>query len=200
MVNDSKDYGLLPKDLPQFLHGLQRGNRLWVREQKSNYYRRHLLLHEGTHAVVNRIFGRVGPVWYREGIADLLATHRYRDGRLVMGVFPKDRNELENSGRIHVIREDVEKRGIRQIDQIVDLPTRSFLNVESYAWCWALQTFLSQQKKHGPLRNSLLDELKFSDRGVTETFLRGYQRHRAETRLCLELVRRSSGLWLRLKP
>ena len=41
--------GLLPNDLPAFLHGYQRGSELWLYEQPSDYYRRHLLLHEGTH-------------------------------------------------------------------------------------------------------------------------------------------------------
>ena len=175
-----EDYQLQPKNLPPFLHGMQRGNRIWVREQRSAYYRRHLLLHEGTHAAMNQIFGRVGPVWYREGIADLLATHQYRDGQLLLNIFPKDRKQLENSGRIKAIRDDVAQHGIRQIDGIVALPSRAFLNIEAYAWSWALQSFLHRQTKYAPLRKSLIREMQISDRGVTEAFHRSYQRHRSE--------------------
>jgi hypothetical protein len=42
--------GLLPTDLPPFLNGYQRGSQIWWYEQPSDYYRRHLMLHEGTHA------------------------------------------------------------------------------------------------------------------------------------------------------
>ena len=175
-----EDYRLQPKNLPPFLHGMQRGNRIWVREQQSDYYRRHLMLHEGTHAVMNQIFGRVGPVWYREGVADLLATHQYRDGQLLLHIFPKDRDQLENSGRIRTIHEDVALHGVRQIDEIVALPSRAFLNIEAYAWSWALQSFLHQQTKYAPLRTSLIREMRISDRGVTEAFQRSYQRHRTE--------------------
>lgn len=175
-----EDYRLLPQDLPPFLHGLQRGDRIWVREQPSAYYRRHLLLHEGTHAVMNRIFGRVGPAWYREGIAEMLATHSYRDGKLKLDVFPQDRSDVEYWGRIKIVRADVEKNGVRQINQIVDLPTRAFLSSDAYAWSWALQAFLHRRTKYAELCQSLLTEMGNSDRSVTKAFLRGFQRQRAD--------------------
>ena len=68
--------GLLPADLPHFLHGFSRNNLLWLYEQPSDYYRRHLLLHEGTHGFMNTVLGGCGPPWYMEGMAELLATHR----------------------------------------------------------------------------------------------------------------------------
>lgn len=175
-----EDYRLQPAHLPPFLHGMQRGNQVWVREQTSVYYRRHLLLHEGTHAVMNQIYGRVGPVWYREGIADLLATHVYRDGKLQLNVFPKDRRDLENSGRIQVIRDAVSQQGTLPIPEIVALPTRAYLNIEAYAWSWALQSFLHQQPPYAPLRQSLLRKMLTSDHGVTDAFLQNYQQSRRQ--------------------
>ena len=56
--------GLLPGDLPPFLHGYSRGQLLWLYEQPSEYYRRHLLLHEGTHGFMLTILGSGGPPWY----------------------------------------------------------------------------------------------------------------------------------------
>ena len=70
--------GLLPGDLPPFAHGYSRGRNLWLYEQPSDYYRRHLLLHEGTHGFMNTILGGCGPPWYMEGMAELLGTHRWR--------------------------------------------------------------------------------------------------------------------------
>ena len=40
--------GLLPDDLPPFLNGYCRHRDLWLYDKTSDYYRRHLLLHEGT--------------------------------------------------------------------------------------------------------------------------------------------------------
>ena len=39
--------GFLPENISHFTYGFQYGDRLWVTEQPSAYYRRHLLLHEG---------------------------------------------------------------------------------------------------------------------------------------------------------
>ena len=70
--------GLLPDDLPPFEHGYSRGHDLWLYEQPSDYYRRHLLLHEGTHGFMNTVLGGCGPPWYMEGMAEYLATHRWQ--------------------------------------------------------------------------------------------------------------------------
>ena len=83
--------GLLPPDLPPFLNGYQRGAEIWVYEQPSPFYRRHLVLHEGTHAFMERQFGGAGPPWHMEGIAELLGTHRWEDGALQLAHFPTAR-------------------------------------------------------------------------------------------------------------
>src|SRR5687767_8851911 len=67
--------GLLPGDNPEFVNGYARGYELWLLEQPSDYYRRHLLLHEGTHALMQTQLGGAGPGWYMEGMAELLGTH-----------------------------------------------------------------------------------------------------------------------------
>ena len=61
-----------------FGHGYPRNDGFWLYEQPSDYYRRHLLLHEGTHGFMNTLLGGCGPPWYMEGMAELLATHRLR--------------------------------------------------------------------------------------------------------------------------
>lgn len=174
-----EEYRLMPRHLPPFLHGLQHFDKIWVHEQPGPYYRRHLLLHEGTHAVMNRIFGRVGPVWYREGIAEMVGTHSYSDGKLELNIFPKDRKQVEYWGRIKIIRDDIKKRGVRQIDQIVDLPTRAFLSSDSYAWSWALQTLLHRRPEYAPICDALREEMYRSERGVTRVFSREFQKQRA---------------------
>src|ERR1700722_17669430 len=69
-------------DLPAFPNGYSQGKEFWLHNQTSPYYRRHLLLHEGVHSFMYTLIGTVGPPWYMEGIAELLATHRWQDGRI----------------------------------------------------------------------------------------------------------------------
>ena len=52
--------------LPDFINGYALGQRLWLFDQTSPYYRRHLLLHEGVHALMHSLFGAAGPPWYAE--------------------------------------------------------------------------------------------------------------------------------------
>ncbi len=96
--------GLLPEDLPPFLNGYQRGPEMWIYEQPSAYYRRHMLLHEGTHAFMNTQLLGCGPPWYMEGMAELMGTHRWQDGQLQLAYFPRRRDEVPQWGRIKMIR------------------------------------------------------------------------------------------------
>ena len=80
--------GLIPPGMHEFRSGYAEGSKLWCYDQTSEYYRRHLLLHEGTHAFMHTILNGVGPSWYAEGIAELLATHRLADGQLTLNCLP----------------------------------------------------------------------------------------------------------------
>lgn len=174
------DYRLLPRSLPPFLHGFQRVNQIWIHEQPSDYYRRHLLLHEGTHAVMNRIFGRVGPGWYREGMAELLSTHKFEDGKLLLGYFPKDKGKVKMWGRVKIIKDDIRNQKVRSIPEIVRTTDPAFLNVESYAWSWALLTFGHNHRKFAPLFQQLQKEMYLSTDGVTKQFRTSYFANKTE--------------------
>lgn len=174
------DYGLLPNDLPPFLHGLQMQDRVWIHEQPGPYYRRHLLLHEGTHAAMNRIFGRVGPAWYREGIAEFLSTHEMQDGHLKLGVLPADKKLVEHWGRIRILRDDIHNGNVLSIASIVNLQARDFLQVESYAWTWALQSFGNRHPEFSPFFDQLKLEMQFSEQSVTQRFLQNYASRQQE--------------------
>ncbi len=67
--------GLIPNGVPNFPFGYTLGNQLWVLAQKSEYYTRHLLLHEGAHSLAFHQFQGAGPTWFMEGTAEMLATH-----------------------------------------------------------------------------------------------------------------------------
>lgn len=134
--------GLLPDDLPPFLHGYQRGTDFWVLEQPSDYFLRHLMLHEGTHAFMQTALGGSGPPWYMEGMAELLATHRWADGQLTLKTFPARREDVPFWGRIRVVRQAAAQGQALSLGEILHLPPDKFRQVEPYAWAWAAATFL----------------------------------------------------------
>lgn len=140
--------GLLPGDLPQFLHGYQRGNLCWLYEQPSDYYRRVLLLHEGTHAFMQQTLGGAGPPWYMEGMAEYLGTHRYEGGELQLRAMPRDRNDAAYWGRIKVLREQWHAGRPQSLVEIMRYPADAHLRVEAYAWSWAAVSFFDQHPEY----------------------------------------------------
>ena len=96
--------GLVSPDLPQFPNGWTQGDQLWFFDQTSVYYRRHLLLHEGTHAFMAALASGTGPPWFSEGMAELLATHRWQDGQLTLNFFPLTREDVPKWGRIEIVQ------------------------------------------------------------------------------------------------
>ncbi len=131
--------GMLPDDLPEFLNGYQRGHHLWLYDQPSAYYRRHLLLHEGTHAFMQWFLEGMGPPWYSEGMAELLATHLWQDGTLQLAYFPKHRDEVDHWGRIKMVQTEFAAQRGMSLEQIASYGPRDHLRNEPYGWCWAAQ-------------------------------------------------------------
>jgi hypothetical protein len=152
--------GLLPDDLPPFVHGYQRGSRLWLYDQPSNYYRRHLLLHEGTHGFAHRFLGGVGPTWYAEGVAELLATHRWHDGQLTLGYFPAGKEEVPHWGRIKIVRDEVAARRGLTIGHITRPTAWAQLNTATYAWCWAVAALLDNHPRYQLRFRQLAQQLR----------------------------------------
>jgi hypothetical protein len=133
--------GLFPDDLPEFLAGWQNGCEFWVYPQLGEYYTRHLVLHEGTHAFMNHFLGGTGPAWYSEGMAELLALHRWKDRKLTLRYPVGDTNECPYWGRVAVIREDLNSGTSLSLDDIFAIQGREFLKVRAYAWAWAACDF-----------------------------------------------------------
>jgi hypothetical protein len=140
--------GLLPPDLPPFLHGYQRDAELWLYEQPSDYYRRHLLLHEGTHGFMKHFLGGAGPPWYMEGTAELLATHQWDDGQLKLRWFPRDKQLTPHWGRIKIIKDDIQAGRGKSLEEVFRYDATAHLNVEPYAWCWAAAAFFDSHPEY----------------------------------------------------
>lgn len=157
-----KTAGLLPAELPEFPHGYQWNDDMWVVEQPTQYYRRHLLLHEGTHWFMFRKFGSAGPPWLMEGTAELLATHRWSNGKLQLGIVPRSREDVPMWGRITRIQEQLDDGVAPSMESILRYDNRAHQSVDAYAWSWAAVVFLSQNPQtkkafmglfNGELRN-----------------------------------------------
>ena len=143
-----KTTGVLPAELPPFAHGFCAGMDLWFDEQPSAYYRRHLLLHEGTHGFMHTVLGGVGPLWYAEGMAELLGTHHWADGRLKLDWFPRSREEVPMLGRIKTVYDAVAAGQPRSLAEILGMqPDNRFVD-ESYAWCWAAAALLDGDPRY----------------------------------------------------
>ena len=117
---------------------------MWVSEQPSSYYRRHLVLHEGTHWFMNRKYGRNGPPWLMEGMAEWLGTHRWDADRkhLTMGIVPEYPDEVPYWGRVKIIQEQLAQGTAPSIEDILKYGNTAHREVEAYAWSWAAVLFL----------------------------------------------------------
>lgn len=162
--------GLLPSDLPKFYNGYTRNLECWFNNQTSPYYRRHLLLHEGVHGFMFTLLGNNAVPWYVEGIAEYLGTHRWHDGKLELPYFPRDPKEVSKLGRIEIVQNDFANARAKRFEDVLAFDTQAHLNVEAYAWSWALSAFLDGHPKYRdrfrklvkllPTRRNFNEELK----------------------------------------
>jgi len=140
--NRFRGAGLLPAALPDFPNGLQSGHEFWLNEQKEDYYRRHLFLHEGCHGFMTLLLGGAGPPWYMEGLAEYTATHQWANGQLQLMVNPPAKEEAPGWGRVRMIQDLYAEGQLLTLDDIMQFDSRAHMRNEPYAWCWAAVTFL----------------------------------------------------------
>ena len=177
-----KTAGLLPGKLPAFPHGYQWNDDMWVVEQPTPYYRRHLLLHEGTHWFMFRKFGSAGPPWLMEGTAEWLATHRWTDGQLQLGIIPHSRDDVPMWGRITRIHEQLDQGVAPSMEAILRYDNRAHQSVDAYAWSWAAVVFLSQHPHTKKAFMDLFDDQLRNDAVPTKQLQRELQSRKAMIR------------------
>jgi hypothetical protein len=177
LIGDRKAFdnaGVMPAGDDRFLHGLSVGADLWLYDQPSAYYRRHLLLHEGTHAFMGKFLGGCGPGWYMEGMAELFGTHRLEalstepgagsegggrkaeggrsdevsDASLTTRIMPRSREAVPMWGRIKLIREALAAGRGLDLAAVLALDNHKQMSDESYAWCWAAAKFLDTHPRY----------------------------------------------------
>jgi hypothetical protein len=192
LIGDRRPFdalGMMPAANADFPHGLSIGNEVWLHEQPSAYYRRHLLLHEGTHAFMWQFLGGGGPGWYMEGMAELLATHRFQKGVrnrfstnhgpavgnsaekvpdtfVWLNVMPRDRREVPMLGRIKLVRDAFAADRALSLPAVMQIDNREALGNEAYAWCWAAAKFLDSHPRYRDRFRALkkhVQEMDFND-------------------------------------
>lgn len=140
--------GLLPDTVPRFENGFCSANRFWLREQSNPAYRRHLLLHEGAHAFTLTLRGMAAPLWYNEGIAEFLATHRLEfdaEGgpRFVHTPIPDRPSDVEQLGRIETLRELRATGQAPALEDVLALSVGEHGAIADYAASWAAVALLA---------------------------------------------------------
>jgi len=182
-----KQANLLPDDLPPFLNGYQRGDKLWFYAQPSDYYTRHLLLHEGTHGFMFNHLGAFGAPWYIEGIAEHFGTHRWTNGKLQMRVMPDSKSDFPYWGRIGLLQRDRKNGGQQPLDSILHYPRETFNNNRAYAWSWGLAAMLDGHPKFQGRFRKLKNYLRKDYDSFTKTFNASFKRDMDEIHDAWEL-------------
>lgn len=136
--------GLLPERAAGFVNGLCLGYEAWVEEQPTNYYRRHLVLHEATHSFMATRLGGCGPGWYMEGMAELLGTHAWdpTTGGLTLATLPASAEAAPHWGRIGPLQQAFATHQALALPAVLQIDNRRALSVDRYAWVWALAKLL----------------------------------------------------------
>lgn len=141
-----RNAGLIPEDLPEFPAGFNRGHEFWVYLQKDDYYTRHLILHEGTHAFMQWFLSSSGPPWYSEGMAEWIALHRWDGETLTLNQSITDKSQTPGWGRVALIEKQLAEAKPKSLNQILNTPPGAFRDVNAYAWSWAACEFLAHHR------------------------------------------------------
>lgn len=146
--------GLLPAGDFVIRHGRHLGYQFWMNNQTSDYYRRHLMLHEFIHCYLMCEFGmqNIPPLWYTEGIAEYFATHDA--AKAEFGVLPGRVEGFEGWGRIAELqlrRRDPSTLSECPLPSILQPSDSSFTSELRYAQGWAMVWMI---RNHPELRTS----------------------------------------------
>ena len=166
LIDDPKRFqtcGLMPANVPKFFNGYTRDHECWLYNQTSPYYRRHLLLHEGVHGIMFTLLGNNAPPWYAEGMAELLATHRWEKGKLELPYFPHAPSEVPKLGRVEIVQTDFAKHHAKLFTDVMAYDRQAHLVVDPYGWSWATVVFLDGHPRYHDRFHQLISLLNKPD-------------------------------------
>jgi len=168
LMSDTKRFqtaGLVPNTVLDMRHGEQKGYRFWARDQKTDYYRRHLILHEFVHAymTIDTIQDDVPNRWFMEGAAEFFATHLDSENPPSFGIIPTSFDGFEGWGRISVIRRrridrpttETELQNFPTLDDVFNENTGQGGEDGAYPWWWAVAWMLSEHPDYSSTWDTL---------------------------------------------
>lgn len=174
LVGDSKNFASTPllKYAPNLRHGFSIGNWLWLRQQRSEYYQRHLLLHEGVHGFMNHFFGFCGPNWYMEGLAELLGTHHWNEktNTLRLPYFPENIDAVPSWGRILLVQNMTKETPHRKIRDVMNMDFDGADDTQCYAQSWALCAFFNGHPRYREILRDCVTNVS-QKKELTQRFL-----------------------------
>jgi hypothetical protein len=141
---------LFGDDSSILLEGVFRDQFFWMKDQRDDYWRRHLMIHEGTHCFMTAFPNPTNQFrWYMEGMAELFRAHQTdADGKTRFRVFPTDNDSFGGLGWLRLIDEDLRASGPRTIAEVVEQTPADFEKYNAYAWSWALCAFLDGHPRY----------------------------------------------------
>jgi hypothetical protein len=104
-----------------------------------------------------------------EGIAELLATHRWDGQRLQLDYFPPTSDDVPNWGRIRIVKDDFAARRAKTLRGVFDYPTDAHLQIQPYGWCWAVAAFFDGHPRYRARFREIPSYLRAHD--LTDRFL-----------------------------
>lgn len=140
--------GLIPATVPNFPFGYAIGNQVWVLAQQSEYYTRHLLLHEGIHSLAYHLFKGAGPTWFQEGTAELLATHHGAGRDIKINRIPLSREDAPYWGRFKRMGQSTESGEVPSFNAVLGYQPNLTGDVATYSWSWAACMILSSYPEY----------------------------------------------------
>jgi hypothetical protein len=162
--------GLIPAAVPDFPHGYQWGDSAWVVLQPGDYYTRHLILHEGVHALAATVFEGAGPPWFMEGTAEYLATHRWDGERIEVGIVPESKDRFPFWGRFKMIDQRRTEQRALSLISVMRYSDTAHRQVEPYAWTWAATQLLASY----PETRGAMIEMAYQGSNATPEFTRQF--------------------------
>jgi hypothetical protein len=150
LIGDRKRFEAseLADKAPGFEDGYQLQDMIFLIEQPSLYYRRHLFLHEATHWAMYRAFGGAGSPWFMEGMAELYGTHRWNEQRLTLGIVPDTPAEVPRWGRFKRLRDMISREEMPSLKQILNYSTDSNNRMDRYVWSWVACYFFANHPSY----------------------------------------------------
>lgn len=147
-VSTFRSLDLIDPRVPETKTGYALANQLWIVTQPSEYYTRHLLLHEGVHALVLDQFGDIGPTWFAEGMAELLATHQGKNQNVKTIAVPASREESVYWGRFKKMDQNRDEQKIPTVETVMRYRPNQYGDVRVYGWSWVLTSLAANYPRY----------------------------------------------------